>query len=303
MSISPTHAQTASTPLTYSEDTLRTLIPQLDAQANKYTRGKLTLVAGSARYPGAACLAAGAAQRAGAGYVEVLCAPEAVSIVRGYRPSLVVRSWEDAQAALSVESTPDKPAALVVGPGFDGFYPLQRKLALKALRAAKAPALVDGGALSALASAEGREVMRAREGAGLITVLTPHGGEAARLRKAARIEELPACEEAVRLAQAYAGIVVLKGPDTFISDGARLAVVTCGTPALAKAGTGDVLAGVAGALMAQGLEAFDACVLAAELHARAALACSSGMPALCVIPEDVIEAIPAAVGALLRGAK
>ena len=282
----------------YSDEKLRSLVPQLDSRANKYTRGKLVVLAGCARYPGAACLAAYAAQRSGAGYVQVICDPQAVPVVQSYRPSLVVSSWEALAPSDLPVSKPGKPAACIIGPGFDGEDVACRELALKALRLTQAPALVDGGALSALATGEGRLIARNRAEAGLPTVLTPHGGEAARLAKAARIEADSEPELAALLAKAYGAVVVLKGPDTYVADGEKLVAITCGTPALAKAGTGDVLAGMLVALMAQGVDSFDAAVLGAELHARAGLACESRMPALCVTPEDLIEAIPAAVGAL-----
>lgn len=283
----------------FSARQLAEALPCVKPEDNKYTRGKLMIVAGSARYPGAACLAACASQRAGAGYTQVVCAPESVSVVQACRPSLVASSWDGLRVADLPQSKPGKPAACVVGPGFDPQDSAQGKLALSVVRNVQAPVLVDGGALSAFASAEGREIGALRKEAGLATVLTPHGGEAARLAKSARVDDLFPVELAASLAQAYACVVVLKGPDTFVSDGVRTAVVTCGTPALAKAGTGDVLAGVAGALLAQAVEPFGAAVLAAHLHARAGVCAEDRMPALCVVPEDVIEAIPLAVSELI----
>ena len=72
---------------------LACLLPHPAADANKYTRGHLSLVVGSAAYPGAACLAAAAGERGGAGYTEVFCAGKSMITVRGWRPSLVVRDW------------------------------------------------------------------------------------------------------------------------------------------------------------------------------------------------------------------
>lgn len=282
----------------YSAERLAAALPQVKEADNKYTRGKLTIVAGSTKYPGAACLAACASQRAGAGYTQVLCAPESVSVVQACRSSLVALSWEGLRAHDLPVHKAEKPAACVVGPGFDAHDSAQQTLALRVARYAQAPVLVDGGALTAFASAEGREIGAQRKEAGLATVLTPHGGEAARLAKAARIEELPAPELAAALARAYSCIVVLKGPSTYVSDGERVVAVTCGTPALAKAGTGDVLAGAIGALLAQAVDAFDAAVLGAHLHARAGALVEERMPALCVIPEDVIEELPAAIAEL-----
>lgn len=338
----------------YSDDRLAALLPVPAADANKYSRGVLTLVAGAASYPGAACLAAAAAQRAGAGYVQVITAPENVRTVQAFRPSLVARSWdgwmgevlhesefvgfakvakspEPVEAAVEVASSaafapssplrpsiPGRPCAYVVGPGFAPDDSLTAKLALFVLRQAEAPVLVDGGGLAAVATDEGRALLLERAERGLATVLTPHGGEAARLAAPLGLAapdrgnrgdypELVECvsnpsapkEYAVALSQAYGATVVLKGPDTYVAHGTRVAAMREGTPALAKAGTGDVLAGVVGALLAQGIEAFDAALLGAVLHARAAKAAETRLTSICVTPEDVVEAIPLAVKTLL----
>ncbi len=283
----------------WEDAALAALLPLPDAQANKYSRGRLVVVAGSAQYPGAACLAAGAGQRAGAGYTEVFCAPEAVGTVRAFRPSLVVRSWEGLPAAGFPASAAGRPVAFVVGSGFAADDAACARLALAVLERAQAPVVVDGGALAALATPEGRGLLARRFAQGLPTVVTPHGGEAARL---ARPLDLPTGDPgalARLLSLAYGAIVVAKGPDTHVSDGDASAAVRCGTPALAKAGTGDVLAGVLGALLAQGVEPFGACVLAATLHARAGKCAAARLTDVCVVAEDVMEALPEAVAALL----
>lgn len=101
-------------------------LPLEDPAANKYTRGKLTLVAGSRRYPGAALLAACAAQRMGAGYVEVVSDATVVEVVHASAPSLVARSYKDWRAGgIEVEAS-GKPQAVCVGPGFDADDPLMR---------------------------------------------------------------------------------------------------------------------------------------------------------------------------------
>lgn len=310
---------------------LAQLLPHPTADANKYTRGTLTLVAGSAAYPGAACLAAAAAQRMGAGYTQVVTASENVRTVQAFRPSLVVRSRDSWDAAAQRASEPGKPCAYAVGSGFDAADERAAELVFSVLGYAHAPVLVDGGAFAALASDRGLKVLRRRLLRGLPTVLTPHGGEAARL--AAAFGVTAAVSEAVRdqeafaldLARACGATVVLKGPDTCIaqSEGAadafahvasapaafarvasapaaqaRFFMMREGTPALAKAGTGDVLAGMIGSLLAQGLGAFDASALGAVLHARAGRLAESRLGDVCVIPEDVVDALPEAVGNL-----
>lgn len=296
----------------YEEDRLRELVPWPTADANKYTRGKLVLVAGSARYPGAACLAARAAQRAGAGYVEVVCAPESVSVVRAYAPSLVVRAW-DAWGASEVPALrAGRPCACVVGPGFDARDEWACELALDVIARAEAPVLVDGGALSALASEAGLRAACERAQRGDALVVTPHGGEAARMARAAGMGCLgedsgnTASDFANALARAYCCTVVLKGPDTYVADGtspddAPIVAMREGTSALAKAGTGDVLAGIVGALLAQGLDRLDAGVLGATLHARAGAAVACELTSVCVTPEDVIDALPQVLVRMRQG--
>lgn len=276
---------------------LAALIPWPASDANKYTRGTLALVAGDARYPGAACLAAAAAQRAGAGYVTVVCAPEALPAVRAFRSSLVARSWDAWGPADLPIPRSGRPAAVVVGPGLDPSDAADARRALAVLGGCEAPLLADGGALAALATGEGRALAAARAARGASLVLTPHGGEAAHLARAARVDAADAADPArlaPALARAYGAVCVLKGPDTHVSDGMRTVLVDRGTAALAKAGTGDVLAGVIGALLSQGLAPLDAAVLGATVHAEAGRVAEERLTAMAVIPEDVLNALPAA---------
>lgn len=281
---------------TYDEVRLARLVPYPAPDANKYTRGKLELVAGSPAYPGAAVLAARAAQRAGAGYTEVFASKEALPYVRQAQASLVVRPW----SALSFEG--ERPAdarhphAVAVGSGFDAEGSAEEGVLRTVLAGTHAPVLVDGGALAFLAREKMRRACVERYRAGLVTVLTPHGGEAARLAAPLRIPANDPERLAADLARAYGAVVVLKGPDTFVSEGVRTFRMGEGTPALAKAGTGDVLAGVIGALLAQGVRAVDACMLGTTVHARAGKAAAQAHGAISVIAEDVVDALPAAFG-------
>lgn len=282
----------------YGNDELVALLPLPADDANKYSRGTLGAVVGSERYPGAACLAAYASQRMGAGYTEVFTDPSAVPLVRGFRPSLVVRP----RTALSTgmqPSKPGKPRAYLVGCGFDAEDGESDKLVHYTLKHAEAPVLVDGTGLNALVSEKGRRLLKRRFLNGLPTVVTPHAGEAARL---ARPLDLPVDDPrslAQALSLAYGVIAVVKGPITYISDGDRTVRMAHGTPALAKAGTGDVLAGMTAALLAQGLDPFEASVLGAELHGRAGLAAAARWSAISATAEDVVDCIPDALAELV----
>ena len=166
------------------------------------------------------------------------------------------------------------------------------------LKHADAPVLVDGTGLDALVSAKGRRLLRRRFLNGNPTVVTPHAGEAARL---ARPFDLPVddpCALAEALSLAYGVIAVVKGPVTYLSDGEQTVRMAHGTPALAKAGTGDVLAGMTAALLAQGLDPFEASVLGAELHARAGLAAAARWSTIAATAEDVVACIPDAIAEL-----
>lgn len=282
----------------YSTDELVALLPLPADDANKYSRGTLSAVAGSERYPGAACLAAYASQRMGAGYTEVFAPPATVDLVRGYRPSLVVRPRSELSSQLPA-AKPGKPHAYLVGCGFDAEDGASDKLVHFVLKHAEAPVLVDGTGLNALASDKGKHLLRRRFRNGLPTVITPHAGEAARL---ARPFDLPTDDPralAQSLSLAYGVIAVAKGPVTYISDGEDVVRMAHGTPALSKAGTGDVLAGMTAALLAQGLDPFEASVLGAELHARAGLVAAARWSTIAVTAEDVIECIPAGIAELM----
>lgn len=293
---------TASAPLPSRDNAaLAALAPWPDPQANKYTRGKLSLVAGAAAYPGAACLAGAAAERAGAGYTEVFCAGESLLAVRSFRPSLVARDWREWHPARQEARRSDRTGACVIGCGFDGDA-RQRELVAETVRAATGPVLIDGGAIGLMADKAGQRLARERAERGVgPLVLTPHGGEAARLARGAELEgALGGPELAVGLARAYRALIVLKGPITFIADAEGIVeTMGRGTAALAKAGTGDVLAGIIGALLAQGLAPRDAAALGCALHAEAGRAAAQELTEICVSAEDVIAALPQAVRAIV----
>ena len=228
----------------------------------------------------------------GAGYTEVICAPKSVDAVRAVSPSLVVRSWKNLSPSDFPSMRAGHPSAYVLGPGFDASSGSCKKLAFTVLESACAPLVVDGGALAFLATKKGRNLVRERFESGLDTVVTPHAGEAARLAAPFGFPTDDAGELARLISLAYGVTALVKGPKSFMSDGEIVAVMGEGTPALAKAGTGDVLAGMLGALLAQGLASFDACVLAATLHARAGRLAASELTERCVVAEDLPRYLP-----------
>ncbi|MFJ2896327.1 NAD(P)H-hydrate dehydratase [Streptomyces sp. NPDC087218] len=252
------------------------LLPVPGGGSDKYRRGVVGVVAGSARYPGAAVLAVSGALRGGAGAVRYV-GPGADAVIARH-PETLVHTGPPSKAG--------RVQAWVVGPGLgDG---AQAAGAVDDVLAAEVPVLVDADGLRLLDAA----AVRARTAP---TVLTPHAGEAAALLGVAREEVEAGRLAAVReLAARHRATVLLKGSTTLVADStgdAPVRVNPTGTAWLATAGSGDVLSGLIGSLLAAGLAPRDAASVGAHLHGLAARLAADGAP---VAAQDVAEAIPAA---------
>ena len=273
------------------------LVPPRDATGTKFSSGHVVVAGGSRGLTGAPCLAAEAAMRAGAGYVTALVPSSLEPIFETRLLEVMTRALADADGELSpraVEEALDalgRAGALVLGPGAGrslGAFAFVRSVA----EHAAVPLVLDADGLNAHAGA-----LDALAGRRAPTVLTPHAGELARLLDASSADvagaRLESAREAARRANA---VVVLKGDDTIVAlpDG-RAAINDLGAPALATAGTGDVLAGVVGALLAKGLDPFPAACAAVRRHAAAGRVAADEHGADGVIASDVIAALPRAV--------
>ncbi|HEY1687586.1 MAG TPA: NAD(P)H-hydrate dehydratase [Solirubrobacteraceae bacterium] len=270
-------------------------LPRRSASSTKFTSGRVIVVGGSAGLTGAPRMSSAAAMRAGAGYVTV-CLPASLQpILAGdARPEIMSRGMPERDggfarsAVRQVLELGDEAGALALGPGL-GRTAEAVDFARELARDAKAPLVLDADGLNAHA---GRLADLAKRRAP--TVLTPHAGELGRLLEigSAEVEdERLAC--ARRAAQLSGATVLLKGDDTLIADpGGLVAVSPGGSPALATAGTGDVLTGVIAALIAQGLPAFTAAAAGTWLAAAAArIAAEDQGCAEAVIASDVIAAL------------
>ncbi|MFE7139595.1 NAD(P)H-hydrate dehydratase [Streptomyces sp. NPDC057644] len=251
------------------------LLPVPGAESDKYRRGVVGVVAGSERYPGAAVLAVAGALRGGAGAVRYV-GPGADAVIARF-PEALVHAGPPSKAG--------RVQAWVVGPGLgDG---RAAEAAVTDVLAADVPVLVDADGLRLLDA----ETVRTRTAP---TVLTPHAGEAAALLGTAREEVESGRLTAVReLAARYRATVLLKGSTTLIAEArdTPVRVNPTGTSWLATAGSGDVLSGLTGSLLAAGLAPRDAASVGAYLHGLAARHGSDGAP---VSAQDVADGIPAA---------
>jgi len=261
--------------------------PWPQVTAHKYARGHCVVVSGPAHATGAARLAARGALRVGAGLVSVASPPDAVAVNAAALTAIMVKPFTGSKGL--AELLKDKRLnAVVIGPGC-GLGLATEEFVAAALNSGAAT-VIDADGLSAFKN-EPKVLLRLlREPA----VLTPHEGEFERVFPgllAASASKL----EAVRTAAAQARCtVLLKGADTVIAapDG-RAAINANAPPALATAGSGDVLAGLIGGLLAQGLDSFTAASMAVWLHGEAANMFGPGL-----IAEDLPEQIPAVLRAL-----
>ncbi len=228
------------------------LLPSPSGESDKYRRGVVGIVAGSERYPGAAVLAVGGALRGGAGAVRYV-GPAAGAVIARYPETLV---------SAGPPSKAGRVQAWVVGPGL-GDDARGRRAVEEAL-ADDVPVLVDADGLRLA----GRDRIRARTAP---TVLTPHAGEAAALLDVDRADvEARRLEHVRRLAEAYGATVLLKGSTTLVAESGRpVRINPTGSAWLSTAGSGDVLSGLVGSLLAAGLAARDAASVGAYLHGLA----------------------------------
>ncbi len=282
------------------ESAVLELAPRRGADSTKFSSGQVLIVGGSRGLTGAVCMSAEAAARAGAGYATVAVPAELEPIFEIKLTEVMSVGCPSEDGALGpaalepILAAAERAAAVVVGPGL-GRGPGAGELVGSLCGAVEAPMVIDADGLNALAGELEQVVERRGE-----TVLTPHAGELGRLLGSSSDEvsarRLASAREA---AQRAGAVVVLKGDDTIVAGpGASIAVNPLASPALATAGTGDVLTGVVAALLARGLGAREASAAAVHAHARAgAVAAGRVGSAESVIATDVIAALPAGLRA------
>ena len=278
---------------------VRERLPEIKREYHKYDRGRLLVIAGSYGMAGACIMASRAALRAGVGYLNVAVPKEIYGILAGALPEAVFTVYEKPE---DLSPAQEKADAVLLGPGLGV---LRDEVCPYVFREGKKPLLIDADGLNSLAEAPwnfaGRDV-----------VLTPHEGEMARLL------ELPVQtirrdrkEALVMAAAAYGAAVLLKGPETLVTEAIHLPpketgedaeppvievpeilVNHTGNPCLATAGSGDVLSGIIGAFMAGGVPARDAAAMGAYGHGLAGAMARERFGLRSARPSDVIESIP-----------
>lgn len=259
-------------------------LPQPSVEGHKYGRGHLVVVSGGMLHTGAARMAARAGLRIGAGLVTLASPPDALATNAAHLTAIMLRRVGDGPALADLLAD-TRLNAVVAGPAL-GVGEATVALVEAAL-ASEAALVLDADALTAFREAPDR-LFGAIRGRSAPVVLTPHDGEFARLfpdlaGEAGKIERARAA------AECSGAVVLLKGPDTVVAhpDG-RASVADNAPPFLATAGSGDVLAGMIGGLLAQRMSRFEATSAAVWLHGEAGNVAGRGL-----IAEDLPEALPA----------
>ena len=256
-----------------------------EVSSHKHRRGRLAVVTGPLASTGAARLAAQAGLRAGAGQVTLLCPPAALMVVAGSVMAPLTASFSDEHQLVALTETAD---AVVIGPAAG--ITDKTRVNVEALAKADRTLVLDADAITVFKG-------EAETLGGLLeapAVLTPHMGEFERLFPGVLAGAASKIEAARVAAKQVGAVVLLKGPDTVLAAPDGRAVVNIhASPFLATAGSGDVLAGIIGGLLAQGLDTFDAACAGAWMHGDAGIRASAGMTV-----EDLDQALRETIAAL-----
>lgn len=261
-------------------------LPTRTSEMNKIHGGKLLVIAGSRGMYGAGILSALTATRSGAGYTYLMMDWNHKDLLK--HPDILFLK-PDTKIVKTF-----KASAYIVGPGLGQAKKAQRILNIF-IKDQKSPVLLDADGLNILAK---KKNVRLPSN----WVLTPHEGELARLLhvSAANIRKYPS-RYLLEAHKKYGCVILLKGATTYVTDGKKLFICKTGTPALAKAGTGDVLSGIIGGLLAQNLEPVFAAALGAYVHGLASdLFLRAGNDILSLRPLDLIDYLPKSLKMIRR---
>lgn len=279
----------------------RSALPQPSPDAHKGQRGSVLLVAGSRLYAGSAVLAAAGAMRMGAGYVFAAVPASVAPVMQAALPHVIAVAMQETAEGTLAASSVDRIVrlaaevdAVVLGPGLTT-HAEAVDVIRRLVDVMPTPLVLDADGLNALAE-PGPGAILSRSGP---TVITPHPGELARMLGISTAEVQDDRRAAAARIAGCQLACVLKGARTIVSAEGRSVVTLAGNPGMATAGSGDVLAGMIGTLLAQGLTPLEAGALGAYVHGRAGDLASAELTEVCLTAKDLPSYIPAAVKEIL----
>lgn len=277
---------------------MRAVLRPLAPEAGKEQRGRVVVVGGSLRYPGAAVIAARAALRCGAGVVTLASGRSVIDAIAGADPNLTYFALAEGQpgsvavaaAAQLVTLLGERIRALLVGPGFTHGPTTDEFVAAVLRNARSTPTVIDADGLNALARTDGWPALLPAR-----TILTPHDGEAARLAGRVVPAGLARVAFAERHAREWKAVIALKGPFTVVTDGKRTFIHDAPNPTLGIGGSGDALGGAVAAFLARGLAPLAAACAAVWVHGRAGALLAAEVGESGALATDLVDAFPRAL--------
>ncbi len=280
---------------------IKSIIPKRSADANKYSVGSLLCVAGSRGFAGAAIMTLKGAYRTGAGLVRCALPESIYPIVSAAVPEAVFMVFPDSpegtlpeSAARDILAASKKCDAVLVGCGM-GLCRDTESLVCSLIEYCEVPLVLDADGINA--AAKHIDVLNKRE---FPTVLTPHEGEMSRLTGKSSNDIRKNREDSAReFVSSSDRVLVLKGKDTLVAADGRCSLNPTGNAGMAVAGSGDVLAGMLGALVAQGAKPFEAAEAAVYLHGLAGDIAKDELTEYSMLPTDIIGKIPLAIKSVL----
>ncbi|MBE7011185.1 MAG: NAD(P)H-hydrate dehydratase [Ruminococcaceae bacterium] len=278
------------------ENDMKRLLPRRKSDAHKGECGRIFILGGSEGMTGAVCLAAMGAMRTGAGLVTVGTADCDRGIVATKLTEAMTIGFSSVNGCIGytdrekIKAIADKSGVLVLGPGI-GRERETKELVLWLVKNTETKIVLDADGLNAVSS--NIDILKGRKGE---IILTPHEGEMS-LLCGKTIEEIKENREktAVDFAKKYGITLVLKGKNTVVTNGEEVFVNPSGNPGMATGGSGDVLAGVVGSLLGQGLTAYDGAVLGAYIHGRAGDLAKADKGEMGLIASDIVDNLPYAI--------
>lgn len=270
-------------------------LPPRRPDSHKGDFGRALLIGGSQGMAGAIALAGMATLRSGAGLVKLATPSSVLSTVASFEPSFMTMPLDEdsqgriaAKAQATIVEAAKEATTVALGPGL-GRSPELVELVGWLYQNLTQPMVVDADALYALAQQPAALARHAGP-----RILTPHPGEFARLINQPRIETDQRQSLALDFAKRNSTVLLLKGHQTIVTDGGRLALNHTGNPGMATGGSGDVLTGIITALVCQGLSPFDAARLGAHVHGMAGDLAADELGQVAMIASDLVRHLPQA---------
>ena len=262
------------------------LLPSRLPESNKGDFGRLFCICGSKEMPGAACFAVRAATKCGVGIIEAVIPEDIYNIVASNIPEALIFPYKDEENIEDIILEKSKKStAVLIGPGM-GWNEKTKKIVFNMIKKCTSPMIIDADGINVIS--ENIDILKDARSE---IILTPHPKEMSRLNKE-KIEEivLKKAEYAQEFAKKYGVTLIIKGHETVISDKEGVIYVNkTGNESMAKGGSGDVLSGIIGAFLAQGVSPIDAGIISVYVHGLAGDICKKEFSSFSVTPTDLIN--------------